>query len=110
MAKDYYQLLGVSKTATKEEIKKAFHKLAHKHHPDKAGGDEAKFKEINEAYQVLSDKTKRAQYDQFGSAFGQGGFSAGGGPASGWDFSGFQGFGGQDFNFEGGEFSDIFSD
>lgn len=68
---DYYQVLGVSKTASQEEIKKAFHKLAHKYHPDK-GGDERKFKEINEAYQVLSDKTKRAQYDQFGRVFDQG--------------------------------------
>jgi molecular chaperone DnaJ len=62
---DYYEVLGVAKSATQDEIKKAFHKLAHKHHPDK-GGDEKKFKEINEAYQVLSDSKKRAQYDQFG--------------------------------------------
>jgi molecular chaperone DnaJ len=68
---DYYQVLGVSKSASQDEIKKAFHKLAHKYHPDK-GGDETKFKEINEAYQVLSDKTKRAQYDQFGRVFEQG--------------------------------------
>jgi len=65
---DYYEVLGVAKGATQEEIKKAFHKLAHKYHPDK-GGDEKKFKEINEAYQVLSDKSKRAQYDQFGRVF-----------------------------------------
>lgn len=95
--KDYYQILGVEKGASKEEIKKAFRKLAHKYHPDKAGGDEAKFKEANEAYQVLSDDQKRAQYDQFGNSdgfAGQGGFggfdfsgfSAQGGPASGWDF------------------------
>ena len=68
---DYYELLGVQKTASEDEIKKAFHKLAHKYHPDK-GGDEKKFKEINEAYQVLSDKTKRAQYDQYGRVFDQG--------------------------------------
>src|SRR3989344_1595933 len=68
---DYYQVLGVEKNATQEEIKKAFHKLAHKHHPDK-GGDEKKFKEINEAYQVLSDQQKRSQYDQFGRVFDQG--------------------------------------
>jgi DnaJ-class molecular chaperone len=59
---NYYEALGITKSASQEEIKKAFHKLAHKYHPDK-GGDEKKFKEINEAYQVLSDKSKRAQYD-----------------------------------------------
>lgn len=103
--KDYYQILGVPKTASKEEVKKAFRKLAHKYHPDKAGGDEAKFKEINEAYQTLSDDKKRAQYDQF---------SAQGGPASGWGGNGFD-FSGFDFsNFAGGQnvefdFGDIFS-
>src|SRR3989338_1215453 len=100
--KNYYDVLGIEKGASKEDIKKAFHKLAHKYHPDKGGGDSSKFKEINEAYQVLSDENKRARYDQFGSAegfagqggfggfdFSQGGFegfSAQGGPASGWDF------------------------
>jgi len=75
MQKDYYKILGVEKNATQDEIKKAFYKLAHEHHPDKKGGNEEKFKEINEAYQVLSDKNKRAQYDQFGSGFNQqGGF------------------------------------
>jgi len=80
MGKDYYKTLGVEKNATPEEIKKAFRQKAHQHHPDKAGGDEAKFKEINEAYQVLSDSKKRSQYDQFGSNFQQGGagFSGGG--------------------------------
>lgn len=67
MSKDYYKTLGVSKTATEAEIKSAFRKLAHEHHPDKNKGDDKKFKEINEAYQTLSDKTKRAQYDQFGT-------------------------------------------
>jgi len=66
--KDYYQILGVQKNASSEEIKKAYYKLAHKYHPDK-GGDEKKFKEINEAYQVLSDKEKRSQYDRFGRVF-----------------------------------------
>ncbi|MFA6383103.1 MAG: molecular chaperone DnaJ [Parcubacteria group bacterium] len=112
MAKDFYNVLGVSKGASDDEIKKAYRKLAHKHHPDKSGGDEAKFKEINEAYQVLSDKAKRQQYDQFGQTF-QG--AGGGSGAEGFDFSGFQGFGGQggqDFNFEfgGGGFEDIFAD
>ena len=92
MAKDYYKILGVEKAANEEEIKKAYRKLAHKHHPDKAGGDESKFKEINEAYQILSDKNKRMQYDQFGSAFG------GGQGFGGFDFSKGQG-GGFDFGF-----------
>ncbi len=69
MAKDYYEILGVDRNASVDEIKKAFRKLAHKYHPDKEGGDEKKFKEINEAYQVLSDETKRAQYDKYGQTF-----------------------------------------
>ncbi len=108
MSKDYYQTLGVSKTATKDEIKKAFRKKAHEFHPDKQGGDEAKFKEANEAYQVLSDDQKRAQYDRFGSAgpnMGGGGFGGQQG-FGGFDFSGFQnGQGGMEFDlndiFEG---------
>jgi len=100
---DYYKILGVDKNSSDDEIKKAYRKLAHKHHPDKQGGDAEKFKEINAAYQVLSDKSKRQQYDQFGSGFeqrGSGGFGGGG-------FSG-QGFGGQGFDFGEG-FEDIFS-
>ncbi len=85
MAKDYYEILGVSKTATEEEIKKAFRKKAHEHHPDKSGGDEAKFKELNEAYQVLGNADKRSQYDRFGSAYNQAGQGFGGG-------AGFDGF------------------
>jgi len=65
---DYYKILGVPRSATQIEIKKAYRNLAHKYHPDK-GGDEKKFKEINEAYQVLSDKEKRTQYDSFGQVF-----------------------------------------
>src|SRR3989338_8271612 len=72
MSKDYYEKLGKSKGGSKDEIKKAFHKLAMKHHPDKNGGDDSKFKEINEAYQTLSDDTKRAQYDQFGPDYAKG--------------------------------------
>lgn len=112
MAKDYYNILGVSKGANDDEIKKAYRKLAHKYHPDKSGGDEAKFKEINEAYQILSDKQKRAQYDQFGSAFEQAGAGAGGQGFGGFDFSGFSA-GRNGFNFEFGEdggFGDIFGD
>ena len=113
MSKDYYETLGVNKTASKEEIKKAFYKLAHKYHPDKKEGDEAKFKEVNEAYQTLSDDGKRSKYDQFGSQYANmGGASAGGygdprGGFEGFDFSGFQN-GGQDFDF--GNLNDIFSD
>lgn len=78
MSKDYYNILGVGKTASKEEIKKAFRDKAHLYHPDKPGGDEKKFKEINEAYQVLGNDEKRKQYDQFGSDFSQqGGFGGG---------------------------------
>ena len=113
MAKDYYNILEISKDASDNEIKKAFRKLAHKYHPDKGGGDEAKFKEINEAYQVLSDKQKRAQYDQFGSAFEGAGGGTGAG-FGGFDFSGFSGGGpgGMKFEFGGdtGGFGDIFGD
>ncbi|MBP6884741.1 MAG: molecular chaperone DnaJ [Candidatus Pacebacteria bacterium] len=103
--KDYYETLGVPKGATKDEIKKAFHKLAHKYHPDKNKGDDAKFKEVNEAYQVLGDEQKRAQYDQFGSA-GPQGFGGGGGGFGGFDFSGFQGQQG----FDMGDLGDIFGE
>ena len=117
MPKDYYNILGVGKDASDDEIKKAYRKLAHQHHPDKSGGDEARFKEVNEAYQVLSDKEKRSQYDQYGQTFEQaqqqGGFSG---------FEGFRDFSsfaeGFDFNFRGGQgsrqgfsgFEDIFGD
>lgn len=108
MAKNFYDILGVGKGASDDEIKKAYRKLAHKYHPDKTGGDDAKFKEINEAYQVLSDKSKRQQYDQFGQTFDQRG--GGGQGFGGFDFSGFQqGFNGQGFEFGEG-FEDIFSD
>ncbi|MEK7089034.1 MAG: DnaJ domain-containing protein [Patescibacteria group bacterium] len=110
MTKDYYNILGVNKGASKDEIKKAFYKLAHKYHPDKKEGNEAKFKEVNEAYQVLSDDAKRSKYDQFGSGFenvGQGGYGSGHSGFEGFDFSGFQN-GGGDFDF--GNLNDIFSD
>lgn len=109
MAKDYYQVLGVARNATKDEIKKAYRALAHKYHPDK-GGNEARFKEINEAYQILSDEYRRSQFDQFGSVFD----GAGAGPQQG----GFEWPGGFRVDFgEGGpgdgpgfDFADIFED
>lgn len=113
MAKDYYAILGASKGDSEEEIKKAFRKKAHIYHPDKKGGDEAKFKEINEAYQVLSDKEKRAQYDQYGQTFEQA-QQQGGGAGFGGGFGGFQGgFGGFGQGGQGGvefDFGDVFSD
>lgn len=112
MATDYYQVLGVSKTASAEEIKKAFRKLAHQYHPDKASGNEAKFKEINEAYQVLGDQDKRAKYDRFGSAAFQGGAGGfNGANMGGFDFSQFY-QGGQAGGFEAnfGDLGDIVSD
>lgn len=109
MQKDYYKTLEVAKNATKDEIKKAFRTLAHKYHPDKQTGDEAKFKEISEAYSVLSDDKKRAEYDSYGRVFSGG---AGGGEGQGFggfDFSGFQGGFGQG-GFEGVDLGDIFGD
>jgi molecular chaperone DnaJ len=104
--RDYYEVLGVKKDASADEIKKAFRRKAIELHPDKQGGDEAKFKEVNEAYEVLKDQQKRQRYDQFGHA-GVGGASGGGNP-----FEGFQGFGGQgqNINFDFGDLGlgDIF--
>lgn len=116
MSKNYYQILGVPEGASEEEIKKAFRRLAHKYHPDKGDkADEAKFKEINEAYQVLSDPEKRKQYDQFGQTFEEAQKRGG--------FSGFEGF--RDFSnfaeafrqargdrveFDFGDLGDMFSD
>jgi molecular chaperone DnaJ len=105
MAKrDYYEILGVSKDASADEIKKAFRRLAVQHHPDKEGGDESKFKEINEAYEVLKDSEKRQRYDQFGHAGVGGNSGAGGNPFEGFNFNG------QNVNFDFGDggFGDIF--
>lgn len=108
MAKrDYYEILGVSKSASDDEIKKAYRKLAVKYHPDKNPGNkeaEEKFKEVSEAHEVLSDKQKRARYDQFGHAGVGGAASGGGNPFSGGSFNG------QEFNFNfggAGGFDDI---
>ncbi len=106
MPKDYYKTLGVEKSASQDEIKKAFRKLAHQYHPDKAGGNAEKFKEVNEAYSILGDAKKRGQYDNFGSA-GAGGASG----FEGFDFSQFtsQFGGGQGFEFDLGDmFGDLF--
>lgn len=104
--RDYYEVLGLSKSASADEIKKAYRKAAVKYHPDKEGGDEVKFKEAGEAYEVLKDSDKRQRYDQFGHA-GVGGSS--GGPAGGNPFEGFGG-GGQNvhFDFGDGGLGDIF--
>ncbi|TPR40725.1 molecular chaperone DnaJ [Apilactobacillus micheneri] len=105
--KDYYGLLGISKDASQDDIKHAYRKMSKKYHPDinKAPGAEKKFKEINEAYEVLSDPQKRQNYDQFGSADGPAGGGFGGAGGSGGGFGGFGGFGGTG----GGGFDDIFS-
>lgn len=109
MAKDYYKTLGIARNATKDDIKKSYRSLAHKFHPDK-GGDEKRFKEINEAYQILSDERKRSQYDQFGTV-GEGGVPRdGAGAPSGFGWPGGFRF---DFGqaFEGRESADFdFSD
>jgi len=112
MSKDYYKILGVEKNATTDEIKKAFKKLAMQYHPDRQGGDEKKFKEINEAYQVLGDSEKRSKYEQFGSDFEQqGGWGGAGGSWEDIMNSFRQQGGGQGFNFDfGGGMGDIFGD
>lgn len=115
MPKDYYHILGIMKSATEDDIKRAYRKLAHQYHPDKAGGDDKKFKEINEAYQILSDKNKRAQYDRFGTAEGSFGGAGGPGGAQWGGFGGgvppnWEGFGGFDPQnmSDMGDFGDMF--
>lgn len=108
MAKDFYKILGVDKNASQDDIKKAFRKLAHQYHPDKNKGDDSKFKEVNEAYTVLSDEKKRQQYDTYGNTdAGFGGFNQGQG-FGGFDFSQFT-QNGQSFEFDLGDvFNDFF--
>jgi len=109
--KDYYQILGVSQSASQEEIKKAYRKLAHKYHPDK-GGNEKKFKEINEAYQILSDRDKKAQYDRFDrvveGAGAEPGFGQGFGP--GFDFGSFWSKSGEKTEFDLEDLGEMFED
>jgi molecular chaperone DnaJ len=99
--KDYYEILGLQKGASRDEVKKAFRKLAAEYHPDKKTGNEAKYKEITEAYAVLGDEKKKAEYDAYGHSF-QGG---NGGGFSGFNWGGFGGAGGQSFEFD---LNDIF--
>jgi DnaJ-class molecular chaperone len=113
MSKDYYNILGISKSASKDEVKSAFRKLAHQYHPDKGGGNEDKFKEVSEAYSVLGDDKKRQQYDTFGSADSMGGGGQYGGFNSqdfgGFDFSQFTQGGGNNFEFDLGDiFGEMF--
>lgn len=107
MSKDYYQILGIDKKASQDEIKKAFRKLAHKYHPDKSGGNETRFKEVSEAYGVLSNEKKRQEYDSYGRVFNEG---KGGGSQGFEGFSGFQGASGFDFSgFQDFDIGDIFN-
>lgn len=101
--KDYYKILGLERGASKDEVKKAFRKLASKYHPDKKTGDEEKYKEVTEAYAVLGDDKKKAEYDTYGQSFSGAGHGGGAG-FGGFDFSGFQN--GQGFEFD---LNDIFS-
>lgn len=107
MNKDYYQILGVPRTASQDEVKKAYRKLAHEFHPDKNSGDADKFKEVNEAYQILSDPKKRSNYDNLGFAYNDGNFQGGN-----YDFNNFWDFFGESQGRRGGaeDLFDMFSE
>lgn len=107
MSKDYYKILNLSKDASQDDVKRSFRELAHKHHPDK-GGDAEKFKELNEAYQVLGNAEKRKQYDQYGTTFDNMSAGGGGNPFAG-GFGGF-GQGGQGFDINMDDLGDIMGD
>jgi molecular chaperone DnaJ len=117
MPKDYYEILGVQKSASADDIKKAFRRKAHEYHPDKGSGNADKFKEVNQAYQVLSDAQKKQQYDQYGQTFDEaarsggsaygGNYQQGGNPFGGFDFNGFGGQNGVEFDL-GDIFGDMF--
>src|SRR5713101_5888402 len=95
MPRDYYEVLGVKREASEDEIKKAYRKLARQYHPDRNPGDkqaETRFKEIQDAYDILSDKTKRAQFDRFGQVRPDGGFGGAGGQTFHWGGEGPGGF------------------
>ena len=102
---DYYEILGVARNANKEDIKKAYRKLAHKYHPDKSSGDDKKFKELSEAYEVLHDDKKRAEYDTYGKTFAGGGANSSSQGFGGFDFGDFASKNSQGFEFD---FGDIF--
>ena len=102
---DYYEILGVARNADKEDIKKAYRKLAHKYHPDKTKGDDKKFKELNEAYEILHDEKKRAEYDTYGKTSGGGGGGGSSQGFGGFDYGDFASGNGQGFEFD---FGDIF--
>ena len=104
--KDYYSILGVEKGASKDEIKKAFRKLAAQYHPDKKTGDEVRFKEISEAYAILGDEKKRAEYDTYGHAFS----NTGGQGFGGFNWAGQNGFNGQGFEFDLNDIFENFGD
>jgi molecular chaperone DnaJ len=117
--KNFYEILGIDKKASKDEIKKAFRTLAHKYHPDKKGGNADKFKEISEAYTVLSDDQKRSQYDMYGQTFAGAAGAQNGGFQGNWedimrqtgfDFSGFGGQSQGGFSAEGFDLGDIFGE
>ncbi len=104
--KDYYEILGLQKGASRDEVKKAFRKLAAQYHPDKQTGDEAKYKEITEAYAVLGDEKKKAEYDTYGHAFQGGG--GGGAGFGGFNWADFQQGGGANFEFDLGDLFESF--